>query len=161
MLDRQAEPPVGEIDREEVAAARDAGSTLAIDPGRLVPPIFVNDICQRRGVTGPEPTHQIADRSAPRLRTLAHSTRSTCHSRTMLSWMAKKKNIASSDSRRNGCGRRIGRERLINREVCHGSENSRVRIAYWRWPRVRRNDCHSEFRFDPRGSPGQLSARPN
>jgi hypothetical protein len=45
--------------------------------------------------------------------------------------------------------------------VCHGSENSRVRIAYWRWPRVRRNDCRSEFRFDACGSPGQLSARTN
>jgi hypothetical protein len=33
-----------------------------------------------------------------------------------LSWMPKKKNIASSDSPRNGCARRIGRERLINRE---------------------------------------------
>jgi hypothetical protein len=69
-----------------------------------------------RGLTGPEPTRQIADRSAPRLRTLAHSTRSTCHSRTLLSRMPKKKNIALSDSPRNGCARQIGRERLINRE---------------------------------------------
>ena len=131
------------------------------DPGRLAPPICVDDICQVRGLTGPEPTHQIAGRSAPRLRTLAHSTRRTCRSRSLLSWMPKKKNIASSDSRRNGCGRRIGRESSSIGRVCHGSENSRVRIAYWRWPRVRRNDCRSEFRFDPRGSPGQLSARPN
>ena len=54
-----------------------------------------------------------------------------------------------------------GRAGLINREVRHGSENSSVRLASWRWPRVRRNDCGSEFRFDPRGSPGQLSARPS
>ena len=83
---------------------------------RLAPPIFVDDICQVSGLTGPEPTHQIAERSAPRLRTAAHSTRNTCHNRTLLSWMSKKKNIASSDSPRNGCGRRIGRARLINRE---------------------------------------------
>jgi hypothetical protein len=54
-----------------------------------------------------------------------------------------------------------GRARLNNREVRHGSENSRIRLASWRWPRVRRDDCRSEFRFDPRGSPGQLSARPS
>jgi hypothetical protein len=33
-----------------------------------------------------------------------------------LSWVPKKKNIASSDSPRNGCARRIVRKRLINRE---------------------------------------------
>jgi hypothetical protein len=64
-------------------------------------------------------------------------------------------------ARGTAAGDGSGSARLNNREVRHGSENSRVRLASWRWPRVRRNDCRSEFYFDPRGGPGQLSARPN
>ena len=77
-----------------------------------------------------------------------------CHGRP-------KERISLSDGPVTAAGDGSGRAGLINREVRHGSENSSVRLASWRWPRVRRNDCGSEFRFDPRGSPGQLSARPS
>jgi hypothetical protein len=78
-----------------------------------------------------------------------------CHGRP------QKKNIASRTPW-NGCGQRIGgRTRPIKRELRHGSEISRVGLAFWGWPYVRRNAYRSEFRFDPRGSARQLSARPS
>jgi hypothetical protein len=91
---------------------------------------------------------------------MVYSTCGVRHSRTLLSWTPKKEyRLATALVTAAGDG--SGRAGLINREVRHGSENSSVRLASWRWPRVRRNDCRSEFHFDPRGSPGQLSARPS
>jgi hypothetical protein len=53
--------------RETATAPKRRRTHAERDPGGLAPPTFVDDICQVRGLSGPELTHRIAERSAPRL----------------------------------------------------------------------------------------------